>query len=463
MVILQHPLSLQLQTKLEKHSANLPSSSSYRRLFISNSYYPISLSSPVNQSVAAIVFGDGSESRLYPLTKRRSEGAIPIAGNYRLIDGVISNCINSNINKIYAITQFNSTSLNSHLSRAYNGIGIGKEGFLQVIAAYQSPEHQAWFQGTADAIRRCLWMLEEYPVTEFLVLPGHHLYKMDYQKLIEVHRNSQADITISALNYARDPDPGFGLLKVNLQNEVAEFNSVKSPRNFKDSGYSTYTGMGIYVVNREIMTKLLNEYFPEANDFGSEVIPGAVSAGMKVEAYGFEGYWEEMRNIGALYEANMECIKRRNNHMGYNFYDKDFPLHTLPRYLPPTVINDAVITDCAIADGCILNRCKMKGSIVGIGTRIGDRAVIEDSVIMGSDIFYLNGKDVKSIKTAIGIGDGSYIRKAIIDKNARIGSNVMIMNKEKVQECNREVNGYIISEGIVVVIEGAVIPDGTIL
>ncbi|XP_065864386.1 inactive glucose-1-phosphate adenylyltransferase small subunit 2, chloroplastic isoform X2 [Euphorbia lathyris] len=390
MVILQLPLQTNLSIP-QKHSSKLPSSSSwFRRLFVSNSHYPISLSSPVNQSVAAIVFGDGSESRLYPLTKRRSEGAIPIAGNYRLIDGVISNCINSNINKIYAITQFNSTSLNSHLSRAYNGIGIGKEGFLQVIAAYQSPEHQAWFQGTADAMRRCLWVLEEYPVTEFLVLPGHHLYKMDYQKLIEAHRNSQADITIAALNYARDPDPGFGLLKVNLQNEVAEFSlitSVKSPRNLKDSCYSTYSSMGIYVVNREIMTKLLNKYFPEANDFGSEVIPGAVSAGMKVEAYSFEGYWEEMRNIGALYEANMECIKRRN--MGYNFYDKDYPLYTLPRYLPPTIINDAVITDCAIADGCILNSCKIKGSIVGIGTRIGDRAVIEDSVIMGSDTFYL--------------------------------------------------------------------------
>ncbi|KAI8537131.1 hypothetical protein RHMOL_Rhmol09G0001800 [Rhododendron molle] len=365
---------------------------------------PIPLFPPVNQSVAAIVFGDGSDSRLYPLTKRRSEGAIPIAANYRLIDAVVSNCINSNINKIYALTQFNSTSLNSHLTRAYSGVGLGKEGFVEVIAAYQSPEYNSWFQGTADAIRRCLWVLEEYPIVEFLVLPGHHLYKMDYQKLIEAHRKKESDVTCAVLT--------------GKKNQVKR--SVKS----NDSTCKKFPGMGIYVINRDAMIKLLREHFPEANGLKSEVIPGAISLGMKVNAYRFDGYWEDMRSIEAFYDANMESTKKEN--MGYNFYDKDSPLYTLPRNLPPSLVTDAVITDSVIGDGCILNKCSIKGTVVGMRTRIGDGALIEDSVLMGSDIY-------------------------------------QIINKDNVQEANMEAHGYSIKEGIVIILRSAVIKDGSIL
>ncbi|KAF9679285.1 hypothetical protein SADUNF_Sadunf07G0124000 [Salix dunnii] len=488
MVILQlsGPNPVNLQSKLSflelvhssrKHLTTL-SSFSLPSLFISNSQqpqHPTSSFSPVNQSVAAIVFGDGSESRLYPLTKRRSEGAIPIGAKYRIVDAVISNCINSNINKIYALTQYNSTSLNSHLSRAYTGLGLGKDGFVEVIAAYQSLEDQGWFQGTADAIRRCLWVLEEYQVSEFLVLPGHHVYRMDYQKLVEAHRSSQADITIAALNSTRDQDPGFGTLKVNSLNEIAEFRvkserepvivpSVQSSQEFNDNAYRKLSSMGIYLVNRDIMTKLLNEHFPQANEFGTDVIPGAISSGMKVQAYAFDGYWEDMSSIAAFYQANMECIKGLN--MGYNFYDKDAPLYTTPRYLPPTTITGAVITDSVVGDGCILNRCKIKGTVVGMRTTIGEKAIIEDSVIMGSDIYqkdYIQKSGKEGMAIPIGIGEDTHIKKAIIDKNARIGRNVMIINKDNVQESNREANGYIISGGIVVVLESAVIPDGSIL
>ncbi|XP_050236211.1 inactive glucose-1-phosphate adenylyltransferase small subunit 2, chloroplastic isoform X2 [Mercurialis annua] len=467
-VALQLPSSKIPILEIGRHLSNVSSSSSSRKRFVSNSHQPPqypTLFSPINQSVAAIVFGDGSESRLYPLTKRRSEGAIPIAANYRLIDAVISNCINSNINRIYAITQFNSTSLNSHLSRAYNGIGLGKEGFVQVIAAYQTPEDQGWFQGTADAIRRCLWVLDEYPVTEFLVLPGHHLYKMDYQKLVEAHRSSQSDITIAALNCVREPDPGFGILKVDSQDRIVEFSLrlVKNSEKPNDSTHSTFSSMGIYLVNKKIMTELLDSYIPEANDFGTEVIPAAISAGMKVSAYRFDGYWEDLPSISAFYQANMECIQRSN--MGYNFSDKESPVYTMPRYLPPTTISDAVITDSIIGDGCILNRCKIKNTVVGMRTRIGDRVIIEDSVIMGSDFYQRDciQKNGIGISIPIGIGDDTRIRKAVIDKNARIGRNVMIINKENVQEGNREDNGYIISSGIVVILQSAVIPDSTIL
>ncbi|KAE8686718.1 Glucose-1-phosphate adenylyltransferase small subunit [Hibiscus syriacus] len=425
------------------------------------------------QSVAAIVFGDGSESRLYPLTKRRSEGAIPIASNYRLIDAVVSNCINSNINKIYAMTQFNSTSLNSHLSRAYSGAGLGKEGFVEVIAAYQSPEDQGWFKGTADAIRRCLWVLEEYPVVEFLILPGHHLYKMDYQKLIESHRNRKSDITIVASNgiAVRDEDPGFGVLKINAENQVMEYSmkSDREPHNYvvspltrlSDSSYRCIPSMGIYLINRATMVNLLNKHFPKANYFGTEVIRGALSLGMKVDAYLFEGYWEDMKSIEAFYQANMKCIK--NSNLGYNFCDRDSPVYTMPRYLPPTIVNDAIITDSVIGDGCILNRCKIKGTVVGMRTKIGDGTIIEDSVIMGSDIEDDRESSIKSKSVPIGIGENTEIRKAIVDKNARIGKNVKIINKDNVEEGEREGSGYIISGRIMVVLRSAEIPDGSIL
>ncbi|KAK8315794.1 hypothetical protein V6Z11_D01G267000 [Gossypium hirsutum] len=461
-----------------KYSPKLPSKFPKTSIFSSHQIpNPILHQPPVNQSVAAIVFGDGSESRLYPLTKRRSEGAIPIASNYRLIDAVVSNCINSNINKIYALTQFNSTSLNSHLSRAYSGASLGKEGFVEVIAAYQSPEDQGWFQGTADAIRRCLWVLEEYPVAEFLVLPGHHLYKMDYQRVIESHRNRKSDITIVASNGITkgDQDPGVGVLKINTENQVMQYSlkSNKEPVNYavaetltrcNDSSYSYIPSMGIYLINRATMVNLLNNHFPKAMDFGTEVIRGALSLGMKVEAYLFEGYWEDMRSIEAFYQANMECIKKLNT--GYNFCDRDSPVYTIPRNLPPTVVNDAMITDSVIGDGCILNRCKIKSTVVGMRTKIRDGAIIEDSVIMGSDVYQIeDGREssIKSTSVPIGIGENTEIRKAIVDKNARIGKNVKIINKDNVEEGDREANGYIISGRIMVVLRSAEIPDNSIL
>ncbi|GFY81223.1 ADP-glucose pyrophosphorylase small subunit 2 [Actinidia rufa] len=630
-------------------------------------------------SVAAIVFGDGSDSRLYPLTKRRSEGAIPIAANYRLIDAVVSNCINSNINKIYALTQFNSTSLNSHLTRAYSGAGLGKDGFVEVIAAYQSPEDNGWFQGTADAIRRCLWVLEEYPILEFLVLPGHHLYRMDYQKLIDAHRKKKSDVTCAVLTPMIKQDSEYGIFKVNFENKVTEFREKPEKKvegKLNEYAHNNFPGMGIYVINRDVMIKLLTEHFPKANDLRSEIIPGAISLGMKpieltslaprhapseqftsaacppldyaplalsrsnvtivpqvgnklslgtelvmwirgqsnrfvtkaefalydgstltghrerrchpnarllraphdgqtrrgcpvisrlqpsyikegpsirktlwlslslrritfcdhrakvlrgeklvglarieftllawrfffgtelsggegawraysygaglsglevifgdgglpprlrpkvlrslrrikVLAYHFDGYWEDMRSIEAFYQANMESTKKTN--VGYNFYDKDSPLYTLPRYLPPSLVTGAVITDSVIGDGCILNNCNIKGTVIGLRTRVGDGAVIEDSVLMGSDIYQTNGIEGKGIGIPIGIGECSHIKKAIVDKNARIGKNVMIINKDKVQEANMEAYGYTIKEGIVIILRKAVIPDGSIL
>ncbi|XP_010475261.1 PREDICTED: inactive glucose-1-phosphate adenylyltransferase small subunit 2, chloroplastic isoform X2 [Camelina sativa] len=450
-----------------RHNYNL------KQLFVPSSCPNLSVSnSPLNQSVAAIVFGGGPDPELYPLNKTRSKGAIPIAANYRLIDAVISNCINSDITKIYAITQFNSTSLNSHLSRAYSGFGIGKDRFVEVIAAYQSLEDQGWFQGTADAIRRCLWVFEEFPVTEFLVLPGYHLYKMDYKTLIEDHRRSRADITIVGLSSATDHDSGFGFMEVDSTNHVTRFTikpekgqqdivSMENRTTTTNEGTSSCVpSTGIYVIGREQMVKLLRECLVKAKDLASEIIPGAISEGMKVKAHMFDGYWEDVKSVGAYYRANMDSIKR--------FYDRQCPLYTMPRCLPPSSMSEAVITDSIIGDGCILDRCVIRGSVVGMRTRIADEVIVEDSIIVGSDIYEME-EDVrrkmreKKIDIRIGIGEKSQIRRAIVDKNARIGKNVMIINRDNVEEGNREAEGYVIRDGIIVILRNAVIPDNSIL
>nr|KAJ0218140.1 hypothetical protein LSAT_V11C300128730 [Lactuca sativa] len=472
---------LKLHNNHEKPPLKLPS-----RFFITNSQRQDCQFSPffpaISQSVAAVVFGEASQqSRLYPLTKRRSEGAIPIAGSYRLIDAVISNCINSNITKIYALTQFNSTSLNSHLLRAYSGGLLANQEFLEVIAAYQSPEDNGWFQGTADAMRRCLWVLEKHPALEFLVLPGHHLYKMDYQKLLEEHRNNKADITVAVLDNMKVENTGFGSFKIdvnsnnnnNNNNRVIGFTEEQElftslPVYGSNFNVEMFSGMGIYVMNRNVMIKLLKESFPKANNLKNEVIPGAISLGLKVHAYRFDGYWEDMRSIEAYYEANMESTKKKN--MKYNsFYDRDFPVYTLPRHLPPSLVTNAAITDSVIGDGCILNRCSIRNTVIGPRTRVGDGAVIEDSVIMGSDIYQSipeqrnGGGDGKHASIPIGVGEGSFIKRAIIDKNAKIGKNVKIINRDNVLEGNNETDGYIITSGIIVVVRGAVFPDESIL
>ncbi|VFQ74903.1 unnamed protein product [Cuscuta campestris] len=381
----------------------------------------------------------------------------------------MSNCINSNITKIYALTQFNSTSLNSHLSRAYSRARIGKDGFVEVVAAYQSPEGKGWFQGTADAIRRCLWILEQYPVFELLVLPGYHLYKMDYQKLIEAHRNSNADITVAVSTNTTPThsteDSDFGYFHVNTENRVTSFSDkpetkgTPSPRTGDIDG--TFPSMEIYVISRDTMIKLLTEYLPMANDLRSEVIPVAVSLDMKVNAYKFNGYWEDMRNIEAYYRANLESTKKTS--MAYNFNDTDSPLYTLPHHLPPSIITDSVITDSAIGGGCILNRCNIKGTVVGMRTRVGEGAVLEDSIVLGSDKYEMVAMEDDVFRIPAGIGECSRIKKAILDKNVRIGKNVKVVNRDNVEEGNNEAKGYIISKGIVVILRGAVIPDGSII
>ncbi|XP_020532039.1 glucose-1-phosphate adenylyltransferase small subunit, chloroplastic/amyloplastic [Amborella trichopoda] len=393
--------------------------------------------------VSAIVLGDSIESQLYPLTKRRTKGAIPFAANYRLIDVVFSNCINSNLRRIYVLTQFNSTSLSSHVSRAYSTMAsvLGEE-YVEVLSPYQSAkDFHSWFQGNADAVRQWLWVLEEHPVKEFLILPGHHLYQMDYRRLLQAHRNNNAHITMAT-----------------------SANSTQVGNSKQINGKGQGESMGIYVFDKDLMRKLLLDYFPKANDFSSEVIPGAISLGMKVETYMHDGYWEDIGNIEAFYQANMEITKKTR--AGSIFCNGETPVYTLLKYLPPSRISCAQISDSIVGDGCILKDCKIHGSIIGMRSRVENGAVVEDSVLMGADVFEIDDEKrgiMGKHGIPIGIGRESHVRKAIVDKNARIGKNVKIINVDNVQEADREAYGYFISGGIIVIMRGAVIPDKSII
>ncbi|KAK3121507.1 hypothetical protein QOZ80_8BG0654830 [Eleusine coracana subsp. coracana] len=432
-------------------------------------------------SVLGIILGGGAGTRLYPLTKKRAKPAVPLGANYRLIDIPVSNCLNSNISKIYVLTQFNSASLNRHLSRAYgNNIGGYKnEGFVEVLAAQQSPDNPNWFQGTADAVRQYLWLFEEHNVMEFLILAGDHLYRMDYEKFIQAHRETDADITVAALPMDEKHATAFGLMKIDEEGRIIEFAEKPKGEQLKAMSVDTtilglddarakempyIASMGIYVFSKDVMLKLLRDQFPGANDFGSEVIPGATSEGMRVQAYLYDGYWEDIGTIEAFYNANLGITKKPVP--DFSFYDRSAPIYTQPRHLPPSKVLDADVTDSVIGEGCVIKNCKIHHSVVGLRSCISEGAIIEDTLLMGAD-YYETEADKKLLAEKggipIGIGKNCHIKRAIIDKNARIGDNVKIINVDNVQEAARETDGYFIKSGIVTVIKDALLPSGTVI
>ncbi|KAG5561019.1 hypothetical protein RHGRI_004144 [Rhododendron griersonianum] len=395
-----------------------------------------------SHSVLGVILGGGAGTRLYPLTKKRAKPAVPLGANYRLIDIPVSNCLNSNVTKIYVLTQFNSASLNRHLSRAYasNTGGYNNEGFVEVLAAQQSPENPNWFQGTADAVRQYLWLLEEHNVLEFLILAGDHLYRMDYEKFILAHRETDADITVAALPMDEKRATAFGLMKIDDEGRIVEFAEKPQGEQLKAMKVDTtilgldderakempyIASMGIYVFSKDVMLDLLREKFPGANDFGSEVIPGATSLGLRVQAYLYDGYWEDIGTIEAFYHANLGITKKPVP--DFSFYDRSSPIYTQPRYLPPSKMLDADVTDSVIGEGCVIENCKIHHSVVGLRSCISEGAIIEDTLLMGADYYETDADKILLLAKGslpIGIGKNSHIKKAIIDKNARIGDNV---------------------------------------
>ncbi|WP_269612690.1 glucose-1-phosphate adenylyltransferase [Prochlorococcus marinus] len=428
--------------------------------------------------VLAIILGGGKGSRLYPLTKMRAKPAVPLAGKYRLIDIPISNCINSDISKMYVLTQFNSASLNRHIGQTYNLSGPFGQGFVEVLAAQQTPETPSWFEGTADAVRKYQWLFQEWDVDEYLILSGDQLYRMDYSLFVEQHRKTGADLTVAALPVDSAQAEAFGLMRTDESGNIKEFREKPTGDSLKAMAVDTsrfgleaseakekpyLASMGIYVFSRSTLFDLLNK-FPSYTDFGKEIIPEALGRGDKLKSYVFNDYWEDIGTIGAFFESNLALTQQPTP--PFSFYDEKFPIYTRPRYLPPSKIVDTQITDSIVSEGSILKSCSIHHCVLGVRSRIESDVVLNETLVMGSD-FYESYEERIALRNGggipLGVGQGTTVKRAILDKNARIGDNVTIVNKDNVEEADRADQGFYIRNGIVVIVKNATIPDGTII
>ncbi len=428
------------------------------------------------KKVLAIILGGGAGTRLYPLTKLRAKPAVPLAGKYRLIDIPISNCINSEIQRIYVLTQFNSASLNRHITRTYGMAGFS-QGFVEVLAAQQTSDSPSWFEGTADAVRKYLWLFAEWDVDQYLILSGDHLYRMNYAEFIRRHRESKADITLSVIPIEENRASDCGLMKIDSNGRVVSFSEKPkgdalramrvdttvlglSANKAQESPY--IASMGIYVFEREVLRDLLNTA-PERTDFGKEILP-ASAKDYKVLAYLFKDYWEDIGTIDAFYKANIALTEQPDP--PFSFYDEKAPIYTRSRYLPPTKLLDSKVAESMIGEGCIIKECTIKRSVIGIRSRIETGCLIDNTLLMGSDYYESPADRLQNSeegRVSLGIGANTTIRKAIVDKNARIGRNVQIVNRDSVEEGSREELGFVIRNGIVVVIKNATIADNTVI
>jgi glucose-1-phosphate adenylyltransferase len=428
--------------------------------------------------VLAIILGGGAGTRLYPLTKLRAKPAVPLGAKYRLIDIPISNCINSEIQRIYVLTQFNSASLNRHIARTYHLAGAGfSQGFVEVLAAQQTQDSPSWFEGTADAVRKYLWLFAEWDIDQYLILSGDHLYRMNYADFIDRHRETNADITISVVPMDENRAFDFGLMKTDKNGRVSSFSekpkgdALKSMRvdtsvlglSPEEAKLSPYiASMGIYVFEKQVLHDLL-KHDPDRTDFGREILPASLSS-HNVQAYLFNDYWEDIGTIEAFYNANLALTEQPDP--PFSFYDEKAPIYTRSRYLPPTKLLDSRVIESMVGEGCILKECTVKRSVIGIRSRIETGCVIDNALLMGSDFYESPAERLQALesgKVPLGVGANSTIRRAIIDKNARIGRNVQIINKESVVEGSREELGFVIQNGIVVVIKNTTVPDGMII
>ncbi len=428
--------------------------------------------------VLAIILGGGAGTRLYPLTKMRAKPAVPLAGKYRLIDIPISNCINSGINKIYVLTQFNSASLNRHLTQSYNlSAGFG-QGFVEVLAAQQTPDSPTWFEGTADAVRKYQWLFQEWDVDQYLILSGDQLYRMDYSRFVDHHIQSGADLTVGALPVDAEQAEGFGLMRTDLDGRIREFSEKPKGAALEAMKVDTarlglaeaeaarrpyLASMGIYVFSRDTLFDLLAQN-PGSTDFGKEIIPTALGQGDNLRAYLFDDYWEDIGTIGAFYEANLALTDQPRP--AFSFYDEKFPIYTRPRYLPPSKLLDAQVTQSIIGEGSLLQDCSIHHCVLGVRSRIESEVVLQDTLVMGADFFESSEERAVLRERGgipVGVGRGTTVRRAILDKNVRIGRNVTIVNKDGIEEADRPELGFYIRNGIVVVEKNATIADGTVI
>ena len=427
---------------------------------------------PVNAAmnqVLAVILGGGAGTRLFPLTRDRAKPAVPLAGKYRLVDVPISNCINSGLDRIFVVTQFNSASLNNHISRSYV-FDRFRGGFVTVLAAQQTLASEKWYQGTADAVRRSMSHLSSYPHEQVLILSGDQLYTMDYGVMLEHHQQSGADITIAATPVHANDAPGFGILKTDGHQRITEF--YEKPRydelEGKDSPVSPemmlagriyLASMGIYIFEAEVLREVLAAYQND-HDFGKAIIPRAISE-RRVISYPFPGYWNDIGTVCSFFETN---IMLAQPHPPFNIYDSDFPLYTNARLLPPAKVTRSRLENTIIGEGSVIVDSTISNSVIGIRSFIDRGTRINRAVLLGADYYRWADADSRgSVRGPAfpGVGADTRIENTIIDKNASVGNNCVIANEAGVQE--GEGPGFYIRDGIIVIVKNAEIPDGTVI
>jgi glucose-1-phosphate adenylyltransferase len=417
----------------------------------------------INDKVLGIILGGGQGSRLYPLTKDRSKPAVPIAGKYRLVDIPISNCINSDIKRVYVLTQFNSASLNKHIKNTYH-FSFFSSAFVDVLAAEQTIHSDKWFQGTADAVRQSMHHFLQNDFEYALILSGDQLYQMDFNKMVKAHEESGAEISIATYPVNAKDATSFGILKTNEENFITSFIEKPSAdllpewtsevsQQMKNEGRDYLASMGIYIFNRSLLEELMKD--PNTNDFGKEIIPQAIK-NHKTLSYQYEGYWTDIGNIDSFFEANLGLT---DDVPQFNLFDNK-PIFTRARILPTSKISGTIFNKTIIGDGCIILAEKIEKSVIGIRSRIGKNTLISNTYMMGSD-YYESLKSVERdhIEIMMGIGDRCYIHNCIIDKNCRIGDDVRINGGKHLADT--ETDTYVVKDGIVVIKKEATIAKGT--
>ena len=416
--------------------------------------------------VLSIILGGGQGSRLYPLTESRSKPAVPIAGKYRLVDIPISNCINSELKRIYVLTQFNSASLNRHIKNTYH-FSFFSSAFVDVLAAEQTMHSQQWFQGTADAVRQSMHHFLRHDFEYALILSGDQLYQMDYNLMLEEHINKNAEISIATIPVNAKDATSFGILKSDEDNVITSF--IEKPdaellpdwtsevsNEMKNENRNYLASMGIYIFNRQLLIDLMSN--PDTNDFGKEIIPNAI-IDHKTLSYQFEGYWTDIGNIDSFFEANLGLT---DSIPKFNLYDADQRVYTNARILPTSKVSGTILDKAVIAEGCIIHAAKIETSVIGIRSRIGKETTVINTYMMGCD-YYESLEEINTKKTAIlmGIGERCFIKNAIIDKNCRIGDDVRINGGKHLED--KETDQYVVKEGIVVIKKNAIIPKGYVI
>ncbi len=422
--------------------------------------------------VLSVVMGGGRGSRLFPLTRDRSKPAVPLAGKYRLVDIPISNCINSRLNQIYLLTQFNSASLHQHISYSYK-FDHFSQGFVDILAAEQTPTSDSWYEGTADAVRKNLIHILNNDFEYMLILSGDQLYRMDFREIIASHMERDAELTVATIPVGREFAPGFGIMHNDEQGRISRFvekpgtpellDSLKLPaeqlaKQELEPGSDHYlASMGIYLFNRQTLIELLEN---EMSDFGKHIIPRSIGT-HRVYSFVYQGYWEDIGTIRAFFEANLDMTSTMPQ---FDFFQMETPVYTRPRFLPASKINGAAIDQAIISDGCIIDRSRISQSLIGVRCLIAPGCRVHRSILLGSNNYETEASKAASDQDGIpriGVGGNTRIENTIVDKNARIGADCVITPEGKPEQLDGK--NYFIRDGIVIIPKNAVIPDGTVI